>query len=89
MPQITEWGRFSVMFRLQCGVFFGNVLFTVFGVKPNGYDSPPLPTNCHPELDESEFLVDEDGIKQYQSVIGAGITMLFRYRTRDSDYGEI
>jgi hypothetical protein len=42
----------------------------MFGVKPMCYDSP-LPPNCHPELDELEFL-DKDGIKQYyQSVIGA------------------
>ena len=41
----------------------------MFGVKPRGYDSP-LPPNCHPEMDESELL-DEEGIKKYQSVIGA------------------
>ena len=41
----------------------------LFGENPRKHDSP-LPTNCHPELDESELL-DENGIKQYQSIIGA------------------
>jgi hypothetical protein len=49
----------------------------MFGVKPKGYDSP-LPPNCNPELDESEFL-DKDGIKQYQSVIGALYNGLYHY----------
>ena len=29
----------------------------------------PLPSGCHPELDESDLL-DADGIKQYQMLIG-------------------
>jgi hypothetical protein len=41
----------------------------MFGEKPQEYTSP-LETNDHPELDNSE-LVNLDGIKQYQSLIGA------------------
>jgi hypothetical protein len=41
----------------------------MFGSKPKEYSSP-LEPNDHPELDDTEFL-DPEGIKQYQSMIGA------------------
>jgi hypothetical protein len=41
----------------------------MFGQKPNEYKSPLLP-NDHPEFDTSDLL-DEAGINQYQSMIGA------------------
>ena len=40
----------------------------LFGVKPRHYASP-LEENDHPELDESDFL-DEDETRMYQSLIG-------------------
>ena len=40
----------------------------LFGTKPKHYASP-LIENDHPELDESEFL-DENNIRVYQSLIG-------------------
>lgn len=40
----------------------------LFGVKPKHYASP-LEENDHPELDESDFL-DEDETRIYQSLIG-------------------
>jgi len=42
---------------------------TMFGEKPKEY-SHPMPEGDHPELDTSPEL-DEDGIRQYQSLIGA------------------
>ena len=41
----------------------------MFGTMPKEYNSP-LDAGDHPELDTSEFL-DDDGIKKYQSIIGA------------------
>ena len=41
----------------------------MFGTKPNTNMMSPLEPNDHPELDESEFL-DEDDIQQYQSMLG-------------------
>lgn len=43
---------------------------TMFGTKPKGVYTSPLLSNDHPELDTSELL-DDDGIHQYQSLIGA------------------
>ena len=42
----------------------------LYGKKPNPTPQSPLPENDHPELDTSEFL-DEEGISQYQSLIGS------------------
>jgi hypothetical protein len=42
---------------------------TMFGKKPKAYVSPLEPGD-HPELDESKLL-DIEGIKQYQSIIGS------------------
>ena len=41
----------------------------MFGVKPKEYSSP-VEEGVHPELDTSQEL-DEDGIRIYQSLIGA------------------
>ena len=41
----------------------------LYGVKPSTKASSPLEKNDHPELDDSPIL-DEDGIRQYQSLIG-------------------
>ena len=41
----------------------------MFGEKPSKVVTP-LKKNDHPEMDSSEFL-DTDGIKKYQSMIGA------------------
>jgi hypothetical protein len=41
----------------------------MFGIMPKEYNAP-LEAGDHPELDTSEFL-DNDGIKKYQSLIGA------------------
>jgi hypothetical protein len=41
---------------------------SMFGMKPKAYVSPLEPGN-HPEFDESDLL-DFEGIKQYQSLIG-------------------
>ena len=41
----------------------------MFGEKPTEYSSPMMPKD-HPELDLTPEL-DENGIKQYQSLIGA------------------
>jgi hypothetical protein len=41
----------------------------MFGTKPKEYSSPMIEKD-HPELDNTPEL-DEDGIKQYQSLIGA------------------
>ena len=41
----------------------------LFGTKPSTKFTSPLERNDHPELDDSELL-DEDGIAQYQSLIG-------------------
>jgi hypothetical protein len=41
----------------------------MFGSKPREYSSP-LEPNDHPELDDTELL-ESEGIKQYQSMIGA------------------
>jgi hypothetical protein len=43
---------------------------TMFGTKPKASYVSPLPPNDHPELDDTELL-GEDGIQQYQSLIGA------------------
>jgi hypothetical protein len=40
----------------------------MFGMPPKKY-SAPLDPKDHPEIDESPFL-DEEGITQYQSLIG-------------------
>ena len=42
----------------------------MFGCKPKGNVQSPLEHGDHPELDTSELL-DEDGIQQYQSLIGS------------------
>ena len=42
----------------------------LFGCKPNQKCTSPLEKGDHPELDTSEEL-DMDGIKKYQSMIGA------------------
>jgi hypothetical protein len=42
---------------------------SMFGSKPWAQFLSPLMVNCHPEMDMSELL-DEDGIHQYQSLIG-------------------
>jgi hypothetical protein len=42
----------------------------LFGTKPNLKVTSPLDKGDHPEFDTSEFL-DDDGIQQYQSLIGA------------------
>ena len=41
-----------------------------FGSKPNSNPQSPLPEYDHPGLDTTEFL-DEEGILQYQSIIGS------------------
>ena len=41
----------------------------LFGTKPSTKYTSPLERNDHPELDDSDLL-DEDGIAQYQSLIG-------------------
>ena len=41
----------------------------MFGEKPKTRAMSPLEQNDHPKLDDSEFL-DEEGIQQYQSLIG-------------------
>ena len=41
----------------------------LYGSKPSTKASSPLEKNDHPELDTSDIL-DEDGIRQYQSLIG-------------------
>ena len=43
---------------------------TMFGTKPRAGYTSPLLSNDHPELDDTELL-DDDGIQQYQSLIGA------------------
>ena len=42
----------------------------LFGNKPRQHYTSPLEKNDHPELDKSDLL-DTDGIKKYQSLIGA------------------
>ena len=42
----------------------------LYGEPPNKSAQSPLEENDHPELDTSEFL-DEEGIQQYQSLIGS------------------
>ena len=42
----------------------------LFGEKPKQHYTSPLKKNDHPELDKSNLL-DTDGIKKYQSLIGA------------------
>jgi hypothetical protein len=42
----------------------------LFGTKPNLKVTSPLDKGDHPEFDTSELL-DNDGIQQYQSLIGA------------------
>ena len=42
---------------------------SLFGTKPSTKFTSPLEKNDHPELDATELL-DEDGIAQYQSLIG-------------------
>ena len=42
----------------------------IFGTKPSSTPQSPLPDGDHPELGTSEFL-DEEGIQQYQSLIGS------------------
>jgi hypothetical protein len=42
----------------------------MFGCKPRTKVSSPLEKNDHPETDTSELL-DEDGVQQYQSLIGS------------------
>ena len=42
---------------------------SMFGTKPKALYSSPLMANDHPEMDMSELL-DDDGIHQYQSLIG-------------------
>ena len=42
----------------------------LFGEKPKQHYTSPLEKNDHPELDKSDLL-DTDGIKKYQSLIGA------------------
>jgi hypothetical protein len=42
----------------------------MFGTKPRAGYTSPLLSNDHPELDDTELL-DDDGIQQYQSLIGA------------------
>jgi hypothetical protein len=42
----------------------------MFGEKPRLNIRSPLKKGDHPELDDSELL-DEDGIQQYQSIIGS------------------
>ena len=51
----------------------------LFGVKPKHYASP-LEENDHPELDESDFL-DENETRIYQSLIGCthGVIQLGRF----------
>ena len=41
----------------------------LYGTKPSTKASSPLEKNDHPELDDSPIL-DDDGIRQYQSLIG-------------------
>ena len=41
-----------------------------FSEKPRQHYTSPLKKNDHPELDKSSLL-DTDGIKKYQSLIGA------------------
>ena len=43
---------------------------TMFGTAPKQNIQSPIEANDHPELDDSPLL-DEDGIKKYQSLIGA------------------
>jgi hypothetical protein len=42
----------------------------MFNENPPSKANSPLDSNDHPEVDTSEFL-DEDGIQQYQSLIGS------------------
>ena len=42
---------------------------SMFGTKPKAVYTSPLVSNDHPELDETPLL-DDDGIHQYQSLIG-------------------
>jgi hypothetical protein len=42
----------------------------MFNENPLSKANSPLDSNDHPEVDTSEFL-DEDGIQQYQSLIGS------------------
>ena len=44
--------------------------FSYFGSKPNTAYTSPLEHGDHPELDTTPFL-DQDGIQQYQSMVGA------------------
>ena len=41
----------------------------MFGTKPKSVYTSPLTSNDHPELDDTELL-NEDGIQQYQSLLG-------------------
>lgn len=78
-------GTGTVTFHLGCDFFrddagclcFGprkyiekmcDTFFRMYGKQPKPVTSP-LEKNDHPELDETELL-DEDGIQQYQSLIG-------------------
>ncbi len=42
----------------------------MFNENPPSKANSPLDSNDHPEVDTSKFL-DEDGIQQYQSLIGS------------------
>ena len=42
---------------------------SMFGRKPKAVYTSPLASNDHPEIDTSDLL-DEDGINQYQSILG-------------------
>ena len=44
--------------------------FSYFGSKPNASCSSPLDQGNHPRLDSTPLL-DQDGIQQYQSMVGA------------------
>jgi hypothetical protein len=57
------WGAKTYIKRLL------NNYQTMFGVLPTEANSPVV-SGDHPELDESEE-VNEEGIRQYQSLIGA------------------
>jgi hypothetical protein len=42
----------------------------VFGKSPSHHSQSPLESNDHPEIDSSEFLIEDD-VQKYQSLIGA------------------
>ena len=47
-----------------------DVYFSAFGSKPKNTYSSPLEQGDHHELD-STSIMDQDGIQQYQSMVGA------------------